>query len=772
MPARLTVQKIQIRNFGFIRQSSVEFPSHGFVLVTGRNETGTGQFESVGSGKTLLGEALSRTLFNVPGRFTRFGHFSTNGEGDTYVRVDATLEGQPLVVEAGYRCRELSRTGEGLRFTVGNQPGVMHGSILDTRAALAQMIRVTPDVASWTTYIDGSRLNFDDLSEAAAVNLLMNVLDQPPWVEYHKAAVKAKDGFKISLGQAEAKKSAACSRLQVAAERLAQAQEQLTKAEKDHDLALEQLANRQAARLAQIAECQANQVDLTAELKNLKLQLKQAEESEADAYQAAELAFQRAISELTSANRIHQLSIKDATAARAKISALEKSYAVEALKWSNAQKMKALERQAQKRQLEADNSSGEQAWIQRSQDLEQQLNNARLTCDTIQQQVDFTQNALDAEINAPSVCPLAGCGKPWPKSNEAKIASLNQKLAERQKFLADKQAALAQIRAELDAHVGNPFQPAPIPVELGEELIAETFPADGKFKTDISTATAEWQALTERAEKYAAQLVQLQKTSADATAAVVSLRLASRVTSISQKVEQAQNQLTECGRRLTNLQHEHELDKVDESVIKEARTTWRLRAEENASCTELVEQAAAELAECNEGVKVTGYWVEAFSPTGIPNMIIAESIRPLNSISKKVSLRLTGGLLDVVYETSRQLANGADKNELIVKAVNQHGAVQVAGSSKGEAGLINLIVAETLAEVGNFTQRVGYRWYDEVATSQDAVVRRSIFNYLREHAERHRTLTLVVDHSTEVASYASAILVARKLPTGTIFEWC
>jgi len=132
---------------------------------------------------------------------------------------------------------------------------------------------------------------------------------------------------------------------------------------------------------------------------------------------------------------------------------------------------------------------------------------------------------------------------------------------------------------------------------------------------------------------------------------------------------------------------------------------------------------------------------------------------------------MTGGTIEVTYDTSRELAKGGSSSELVINVKNKIGSSRVEGSSKGESGLTNLIIAETLSEVGSVSNRIGYRWYDEILNSQDQVVRRSILTYLKDLAHRLNILIFVVDHHHEAASYADYVLVAEKNDRGTEFFW-
>ena len=79
-----------------------------------------------------------------------------------------------------------------------------------------------------------------------------------------------------------------------------------------------------------------------------------------------------------------------------------------------------------------------------------------------------------------------------------------------------------------------------------------------------------------------------------------------------------------------------------------------------------------------------------------------------------------------------------------IEVDNRLGDKELAGSSKGEAGLTNFIIAETLSEVGQISRRVGFRWYDEILPHQDPKVCQSIYSYMKDLAERLGVLVFLV----------------------------
>jgi len=769
---KLAVKSIQMRNFGTVKDSTISFPDRGFILVNGLNHTG---FESVGTGKTLLGEALSRALFNVPGRFTRFGGYSSYNKGNTYVCVDTILEDQPLVVEIGYKCPELSKGGEGLRFTLGNQTPVMYGNIQDTRQELLRMFGMQTDVAGWTVFIDGSQLNFEALSEMKAVNLVMGALNQPPWTEYHKKAAKVLDRFKNSSETAESVHNSVKLSLEQAQKSLTTAQTELQTAQAEYavlKMACDQRHEDRRVRQVQLTESiEQSKV----RLKELHRQIDAATEAEAQQYHEAETAAQRCASAFAEAQRgqarlereYGEIQKAHETLKTDKQAAIN-TYTTQAHATANAERNRLL---AENRQVEQRNNTAKKNWDNKEKKLSRAADSAKLKVQSVEVTHREAKSLLEREQNVPCTCPLPGCGKPWPRTNQKALEKAQKDLTETETQLSQAQTAAQSAKSEYDIFLTT--QPAQEAIsEIPAEQTIPPFPDEAAWNESISNHAQQVETVHQRLTEQIALVSVTDAQSQAAQTKVSELKEASKVPKLSEQYEELEKQHNQWKTDLTQLQNEDKADVVDNQPVElvKVRVNERQLAIQQHE-TRLME-TAQEVSDCFEAQKIAGYWVEAFGATGIPNMIINEAIVPLNSISKRVSLRMTNGILEVAYGTKRQLNSGQDISELSITVNNKFGSSLVAGSSKGEAGLLNLIIAETLAEVGNVASRVGYRWYDEATRSQDQVVRRAIFSYLKELANNLGILTFVVDHSIEVASYADRVLIAEKSLDGiTSYIW-
>ncbi len=645
--ADIKLKRMVLRNWMKIKSAELVFPDRGVVLVTGSNLASGGKLLSVGSGKTSIGEALSRTLCGVNGRFASLGHFSSDDlNKDTYVRVDAELIGKPLVVETGYKCNELSKTGEGLRFTYDGKQ-VERGHIDQTRQELTGTIRVTPELADWTVFLDGDKLKFNRMGQKGVVDLLMTALAQPPWTAYHERSSGVLSKFKRNMSGEESTHTEAKNRLESVKRDLASAKSQLVNLRQDYD--------------RRVGEHESKKTEITSQIEaNKKVVLKLEQEQKDTEKKLRDLEDKKA---------------QDYTVLETKRTALVDKEAVEASKRESA-----LEKQLSAKSV---------------------LTNAK--------------TALAAMLKVPKNCPT--CKKPWDSAHKEEEISKSEDNVER---------AGAVYNTALDVYTAANT--------TYEEIRKKIRSIDGEMR-DLS-AGADTSGLSVDHERRTAQINRINRD--NQTLQVNLARMDSG---------------------------------VDKTQLERQSAVIEQRQNDLESATVRVEETSKSLAQSTEALKVIEYWHKGFGPTGIPNMVLADAIAPLNSVAKRISNLMTGGTLEVNFSTSRQLASGDAKSELTVRVNNKIGSKRMEGSSKGEAGLTNLIIAETLSEVGSVSSRIGYRWYDEITGGQDPVVRRSIFAYMKDVAQRLGILIFVVDHHVEASSYADHVLVVEKTDEGTNLRW-
>lgn len=643
--SQFKLRKIQLKNWMTIRDQEIEFPDQGLVFVSGVDESS--QFESIGSGKTSLGEALSIAVCGIRGRYSSLGHYSTNEKGNTLVRVEGSFQDKGLVIEMGYKFEDLSKTGEGLRFKIGET--VISRSHVDlTRNELSQTLGITPEVAKWSVYIDGDNLDFSSLSQTQAVELMMAALGQPSWASYYEKAKKTLNELKSDVAAKKSSKETMLEMIETTKQGIIKAGELLDK-EKTH------FENQKAVMAQQLEEA-------TKKLNGLEIEIDERAKKRKDI--------------------------------KASIKKIEDSL---------AEQNKALEIEEMKLRNEKAHISQEKKPLTL---IENQASNEHYKAD-----LDLKSLKLK-----PKECPT--CKKPWDKGpSDSDIEKAQTKVQQASDKLKQVRAQIDEIRdredakqLEIDEHQKKQRQ-----LNVKDQVRGFSNELDALDKLDVKASN--------ECKSLEVQIALLTKGPSD-----------SNLVKAQGVLDSKQASLVEYEEKLVNV--------------------------------------TAELEENQELCKVVEYWSGAFNSSGIPNMVLSRSVDPLNQVSMALSHRMSGGTLGISYETTKELTSGAEKNCLNIRVKNSRGASRVTGNSKGESGLTNLIVAETITEVGRVSSRIGFRWYDEVVNSQDPKVRKCILSYLKETANRLGILIFVVDHHPEVSAYADHVLRATKSKEGvTTFSW-
>jgi hypothetical protein len=605
-----------------------------------------GKFESVASGKTALGEAISRTLLGIKGRFAQTGYYCQNGKGSTYVSVACAHKGKDLTVDMGYKVPELNKTGEALRFTYAGQQ-VWRDRIGHTREDLVKLLTVPPKLAEWTVWLDGDGLIFDSLSHQSSVELLMSALAQPPWTDFLKQANTTVHNLKRQLAVTSAK----------------------------HDNL--------------VGKCSELEIDIAASRAGLA-QIK-------SVYETALAENAKKFSEAS-----EELKAKKGTLASHQTRMAELKLAIKKNVELTSAKCHALEIERNRR---ADQLS----------ELKESLASACSDRGHAQMNYDKAARILENTDSLPKDCPT--CGRPMQAKHskaalDAAVAAKNaaaEELNRTDKIVADKKAQVNEAKTLVN--------------EADQQLEA------ARDEAPVATLSREYEDLESKNGRINARI----------------------------------NQLVDLVARLSV--------KPDNSAIIRAETQLAERERNYALTLSEIKASAAEVVDDQEALRVAEYWQTGFGPGGIPNMILNDAIEPLNETSKRISSVLTNNCIRVIYETCRALVSGQEKAELNIRVENPSGASRAEGVSKGERSLTNLIIAETLAEVGGVANRIGYRWYDEISPNADEICRRSTFAYIKELVQRYKILAFIVDHSPEAASFADYVLTAEKTSQGTLYHW-
>lgn len=638
--ADLKLKRVVLRNWMKFKSVDLEFPECGMVMVTGINAASGGALQSVGSGKTGLGEAVSRALYGVQGRYVHLKQFSADKRGNTYVRVEAVYLDKPLVVEIGYQCKELNPKSEALRFTYDGK-AIERGTIAQTRDELTKLLMVSPLLASWTVFLDGDKIKFDRLTQGDSVDLVMSALRQPPWTQYHEKTKAAMNKFRQVMAKDEATHEQAVQRVQDVETEIQEAKEHLAEAQDDYDEAVAAHKKEQASYQTSLQSLNESVAGHRKEQKELESKMQKLEKDKATAH--------------------HQLEIKQH----------EIDERIRVLKL-------------------------------RTKPLRDAMNLASTS--QTENRVAYT-NYRDAK----RVCPT--CNRPMgDKLDAARLRSLQESY---------ENAAAAFKVAETALH--------------DHEAKIEAVEDEGATVLDQINQLGVKYGITELSRRHESLTRTLNQALSEAHMIEVKLASTSKGPSDA-ALKVAQNSYTE-----------------KQKALKKAK--------------EALAAASESFATAQATLKVMDYWNVAFSPYGIPNMVLREAIAPLNAEARRVSTTMTGGTIEVVYSTTRELASGMEKAQLNIEVNNRLGSKDLAGSSKGEGGLTNFIISETLSNVGQVSRRVGYRWYDEIVPHQDPKVCHAIYEYLSQIAHNLGILIFMVDHNPVVANYADYFLVVEKKGT-------
>lgn len=640
----LKLKSISLRNWCRTVEASITFPESGYVLVRGQNHTAEGQVDSSGSGKTSLGEAINRTLLGSS-LSTSLSDYSRDWAGNTYVSVKATLFGKSLHVELGYKCDEFPTSdGEGLRFTYDNQAPVERPRAAQTRIELSKLIGITPEVAMWTIFIDGERLKFNRLSQADALGLLMQAIDQPPWDEYQSRAVERRDLKKASFERAKVNLTWLKSSNTATVNSCNQAKIDFESAEKQYRIAHS-----------------AYEIEIKKHQKNVQL--------------ASDLVLEAAVTRDKLKKEIRLVQEADAT----KFGKLE---------------------------LEITRLLGEQ------RTTSTYLAGWKVTISTYEMDLNNEEKSLRSMTEGKS-CPTCKRAFPIEAVDPDTLASISQKI-------------IALKRTHQDAVKDrNECQRCLVEIDGDLKILRE-----------------------QQAELRSAQLVDLSK-----------------------DLEIAEENISRADRQFRSIERQTPLLPSD-SIVQQTKTILGERQEQLSKIESDIVQASAQLVKAEHDLRLTTYWIKGFSPEGIPNLVLRQTVGPLNDAARLISESISGGVVKVKFASDTELASGAYKPKLVTEVETLHGAGKLSRNSKGELGRANLIIAETQTQVGRILQKVGYRWFDEAVNSQDPVVRRNIYSYLHHQALDRGLLTFVVDHHEEAASCANHVLVANKSLDGfTTYEW-
>lgn len=644
----LKLKRMRARNWNSISDAEIEFPDKGLVVVTGKNSTHSNSLESIGTGKTTLGELLTRSVIGCSGRYNNISDFSKNRKGDTYVLIESTLGSKNLKIEYGYKCKELSRSSEGLKFTLDSEP-IQRGHLRDTRQELTHILGVSPEFGEWGVFIDGDTMKFNKMSQEQSVSLLLEALniDCSP----HREKIR------IILDKISSKvndMTSSITQLSLTVEKLKDriqghkvSKDNLI-AEKTHILEKQQENSKKLEE--DIAESNKH-INLTKKLvADLEEEIKKTEENYKEK------------------TKIEEANIRKMTD---EVAILRNKFFTEKDKFISIRNKKS--------------------------NLEIRIKDLR---------------------NTPTKCKECG-------STVIDQDHINKKINELISELVEVTGSYDSTKQVVELTKHNLLEKESKLQNLTKD--SESF----RLTKHISSLREEHIRHTSSIDKEKSHLVCLEKER------IKSVRITEDIDS---KISLAKNTILECSSILS--EDEYNLIQLKEQLVEESAFMSAVK-----------------------------YWHTAFNARGINNLIVEQAIDPLNSISRTISKSLSGGNIEVTYSASKTLVTGKEKSELHVSVNNAGGCNNLSGSSKGESGLTNLIISETLSTIGMIPRKIGYQWYDEILVSKPSSVRHKILSYLKEKARANNMLIFITDHNEETINYADYHLLADKNERGTTYRY-
>lgn len=135
-----------------------------------------------------------------------------------------------------------------------------------------------------------------------------------------------------------------------------------------------------------------------------------------------------------------------------------------------------------------------------------------------------------------------------------------------------------------------------------------------------------------------------------------------------------------------------------------------------------IEKMEADLKQRKEDVEIFEFWKAAFSPTGIPSMLIDEAIPFMNRKVSEYLDKLTNGRYVVSFDTLAETKKGEFRDKISVNVLDTHtrasSRIQLSG---GQTRIIDIATILTLGDLQSNIQNVKFNilLFDEIFDSLD-----------------------------------------------------
>jgi exonuclease SbcC len=725
--------RLKLHNFLSYRgEHTVEFDGVTLAALIGPN----------GSGKSSLIDAVRFALFG----HTRGGSDGVITEGEQACRVEFEFA---LGEEMYLVSRQRSRKGAGstllsLQMRNGHDPVILDGkSVAETQRRIEQALHLTDDLFTVTACANqGNVAAFSQAKPAARKQVLSDILDLVAWER--RADVARQLGRDVA----------------------AQVEADHRRLEAQHAAACQADGLRE-----QIAQNEATQGDVTRQVAATETELAQSQEAKEALLRdrEADRLRRQALDELTSQEQKAKTAIGEATT---RLSQLEKAVSGKAALLDCIRR--AEEAQTYAQELEAKRQEDER--LQHEAELVEQRRRAAIT--EHQQAVRALKEGIEHARSA----------------HERQVRSLRQRIEdlksqaeplERVPCANTEMAAMCPLIAA--ARKAKAALPG-VEAELAKLLESDPVADDAKRLSALES-----QPIAQAEEKRLREIARARKEAGyDAAEHAKTKQAAGKLRDLQEslrRVERAEAQLTEVRSQLDGLTAEAKhtaerraaLEKElgpardwdallaqAEQTIKSARSAIaglqaklqtlgqqrgtleeRLRLAEQAIAE--VEQLSAQVRDGERRLNLLKILAQAFGKSGIPALLIEQSVPDLEAVANDVLSMLSDGRMSLALRSQRETKAKTIQETLDIVIADEHGERAYENFSGGEAMRVDLALRIALSVL--LASRAGARCellvLDETCSPLDAQGRALFVDCLGRISDRFATV-LVVTHMDEL----------------------
>ena len=192
-------------------------------------------------------------------------------------------------------------------------------------------------------------------------------------------------------------------------------------------------------------------------------------------------------------------------------------------------------------------------------------------------------------------------------------------------------------------------------------------------------------------------------------------------------------------------------------TIADARSTEAVladRIERHDAARQAIKALNAKVETLREDEEGWSLLIEAFSPSGVPRMIMDTAIEEINIDLDADLTALSGGALTATLDTMRATKAGSMKSEITMTVIGQDGARVYESYSGGQRYLVDLAfhlaLSKTLARRNGSS--IDFIAVDEGWGSLEGEEREAVLRALHELAADNEALLLAITHVEEVAN--------------------